>query len=454
MLFVFFCGALGYFSVHWMKRGGERTRQRMLQKKITSESADSEVEQVQTELHPGADSETLTSPAKKRARKGRKRQIAAAGVGIAAQGESKEPQEATEAVEASLAAGLNANLESEADAGCREEAVVDTELLASSSEQQRTGSDHVECIDSICAFQKFDNASCMGEGDACKKDETNTGRTMSDTVDVGACNSCLDAIWCPGSAAAAAGAAAATWLLDDDERCQLLGEWPETETEESCSDIDDGTWDDSSHDDDNRALLEDNRQGLVGCTTSSVNSTASSIESGRWCESPGEDGTANCRFSDEMWNGRKSSSGRKEKSVQDMWMVPFDELIRAPPVGATPHAQAVPCVHDVQQPLLPPGAGTGVGGPVCIWSAKSEVCEKAGVSAGTLQDGGKEVFTDGKQIFQPVPSATGRLLFTDGKQLYAPVYVGFSTPGTGPVLPPEFPNQMVGLESDSDIEDI
>jgi hypothetical protein len=229
--------------------------------------------------------------------------------------------------------------------------------------------------------------------------------------------------------------------LGDQERNQLLGEWPETETKESCSDHEiDGVWDESSDDKGKEAMFAEHQQVPTGWTTSA---NFSSVESGRWCKRPGLDGGANASgwFPDEKWYGRMSQPRQTGADIQDEWMVPFDELIKVPSYVAAPPGHEVPL----------PAAGTLPGGPVCIWNARPDGCGHVGGLAGHPQDEGKDIFTDGQQVFQPVASATGETLFTDGKQLYASVCVMFDPPS--PALTPESQTQGFSFLSDSDYED-
>jgi hypothetical protein len=246
-----------------------------------------------------------------------------------------------------------------------------------------------------------------------------------------------------------------TWALHDDDRHHLLGEWPETEIEESCSGQDiDGIWDHSSDGKGNHVLLEEHQQVLNGWSTSA---NSSSVESGRWCTSPGRDGSANDPgwFSDEKWYGCMGQPDQHETDVQDDqddWMLPFDELIKGVSFFM-PHAYEVPLVPPVQEALPLPAAGTLLAEPVCIWNARPDGCEHAGELAGHLLDGEKEIFTDGQQVFQPVPSATGESLFTDGKQLYAQVCVMFDSPSPAVALTPQSQTQGFCFATDSDDED-
>jgi len=103
----------------------------------------------------------------------------------------------------------------------------------------------------------------------------------------------------------------------------------------------------------------------------------------------------------------------------DCWMTPFDELIQR----ATPHA--------ISTSDAVPSMNSPTGEAVYIWNAgNGAVLEGSGDSS--EGEAAAEIFTDGQQVFQPVPSATGQPLFTDGKQLYASVCVVVAPPDQGP----------------------
>jgi hypothetical protein len=100
-------------------------------------------------------------------------------------------------------------------------------------------------------------------------------------------------------------------------------------------------------------------------------------------------------------------------------------------------------VAPVLKPALPMINPTGPA--VCIWNSTSPSAETAG-AGGNPQD----VFTDGSQVFQPVPSTTGQPLFTDGKQLYASVCVVLGAPPSSEVGEPPLPKPSPESSSKTD----
>jgi len=427
-MFMFFFGALGYFSVYLMKHGMPcRTQRCLLQKKIV----DFEPEHAQTE----SDSvlpQVEDFPTMKVVKKGRKRQKAR--VKVAAQ---SVPD--TYAVETTSITGPEIKMKSESDAGSREVAGDKAELLPSYFDQLATGEHMVRTSDDV---------SCMGKDDACENGGMNNGKRIKDTDNIGdslqetggCCQFNQQPVeWYHGSEHG--------WKLCDEERRQLLGEWPETESEENCSDLDiDGMCDTTSEDSGKQAPFDEHRQSLSDWNNSS---NSSSVQSRRWCKNPDQDDSAYALgwFSDQKWYGSRGQPHRDERDVQDEWMVPFDELLKGPSHVATVRAHEMPLLQPAQ-PSPAPAAGTPHG-PVYIWNARHDGSGTAG-GAGHRQLG-EEMFTDGQQVFQPVPSPTGQSLFTDGQQLYAPVCVMLSPPS--PAFVPDSQPPVFGFVPDSNYED-
>jgi len=106
------------------------------------------------------------------------------------------------------------------------------------------------------------------------------------------------------------------------------------------------------------------------------------------------------------------------ESLNDGWMVPFDDLIQDALSGSWFNA------HSLSQSMpLSHAAGAFGENAVCIWSTTSPLGGVDGQSSTGGDDIPKEVFTNGQQVFKPVPSADGQTLFTDGARLYASVCV-------------------------------
>jgi len=258
----------------------------------------------------------------------------------------------------------------------------------------------------------------------------------------------------------------------DDEQCRLrvpeLGEWPETTDEEGSMS---GHSSQSQQEDDNLSREEERRRVLTGDWAEaqddedwsesgheamhhsylhSLDSLDRSTSqpgalkdamwsmpiannqtptpqwndscSGSWLDSDNwmtpfatADGEMAGWFTDDKWFGKGQSGSQQLES--DCWMTPFDELIQR----TTPHA--VTASDDSTAPSM----NSPIGSVVCIWKAGSNAASEAGghSSEGVGAEG---IFTDGQQVFQPVPSATGQPLFTDGKQLYASVCVVVGPP--------------------------
>jgi len=387
-----------------------------------------------------------------------------AGVDVKSLLSSSDP---ADAVQTPSVTGFDIKPESGPDTSSRELVCVDAETLLFSSDQQKTW-DHLEYNDSVGTVEVPNDASSMENSIACEMGGMNTRKQTPDNVDIGGHNSCSDQASMSIQKTVASHQEGKgcmqfeqqpveccqgpedSWALGDEERRQLLGEWPETETEDSCSDHDiDGTWDDSSDDKVNQVPFKEHLNGW------STSGNLSSVESGRRCKSAGQDGSANAPgwFSDEKWYGRMRQPHPNGMDVPDEWMVPFDELTKRWSYVAMPHAHEVPFAPQVQQPWPLPAAGPLLGGSVCIWNAGPDGCGHPGGSVGNDQDSGSEIFTDGQQVFQPVPSATGESLFTDGKQLYASVCVMFSPPSPAVALTPESPTHPFGFVPDSNDED-
>jgi len=251
--------------------------------------------------------------------------------------------------------------------------------------------------------------------------------------------------------------------LDEEERCRLLGQFPDT-TDEECSDWD-GAW------------TEDEDEEIAAVRMPGVDSSVRiepGLESEKGPQAYGSFPAPHSKSKRRSRNRRRNNG--KKRQVNDDWMtpwIPFPQL-RLAPVGpaveATPWTPLVFQTVDHQpllpqgqplpspmQPLLPPVVSPSSGQPmvapsmkpvlpnvnptgpaVCIWNTTSPSAATACVD-GTQQD----VFTDGSQVFQPVPSTNGQPLFTDGKQLYASVCVMYTAPpsseGEVPPLPEPSP---------------
>eukprot|EP00419_Tripos_fusus_P039394 CAMPEP_0172777814 /NCGR_PEP_ID=MMETSP1074-20121228/201589_1 /TAXON_ID=2916 /ORGANISM="Ceratium fusus, Strain PA161109" /LENGTH=529 /DNA_ID=CAMNT_0013614743 /DNA_START=78 /DNA_END=1668 /DNA_ORIENTATION=- len=145
--------------------------------------------------------------------------------------------------------------------------------------------------------------------------------------------------------------------------------------------------------------------------------------------------------------------GSDEVAVKDGWMTPFSELLKGDAsVNSLPRLQLAPfgpagtessqaelVLQTDGQPRLPPMSPmpystarsiqpalptvNSTRPAVCIWKTTSPPAAMTRIG-GNQQD----VFTDGSQVFQPVPSTNGQKLFTDGKELYASAFVMFGTP--------------------------
>jgi len=157
--------------------------------------------------------------------------------------------------------------------------------------------------------------------------------------------------------------------LGEEELRQLLGEWPETETEESCSEHDiDG-------DGDHQAPFENDQVCLDGCSTTAAGSCSTPAGRGR--------GRRNRR---RARTRRRARARRNEAKIQDNWMVPFEKLMKDSSCVAWHPAHEVALLPPLQQ-FPPPAAGTLLPGAVCIWKAPSDGSANAGGSAGHLRDG-------------------------------------------------------------------
>jgi len=263
--------------------------------------------------------------------------------------------------------------------------------------------------------------------------------------------------------------------LDEEERRRLLGEFPDT-TDGEGSDWD-RTW---SEDENDEAIAATRMSGVEPSVPSEPGTEVERafMANGPFLASRGKSKRGS-RGSDQKRKRRRRNKAKKQH-VNDDWMTPFSELLigdasvtpfpklRRVPAGpagaASPRAPLV--VQEVGQPLLPPlqplpssmqplppplGAqpvvppmpGQPMPAPsmtpalpnvnptspaVCIWNSTSP-------SVATTCVGGnsQNVFTDGSQVYQPVPSITGQPLFTDGKQLYASVCVMFAAPPSSEV---------------------
>jgi len=136
------------------------------------------------------------------------------------------------------------------------------------------------------------------------------------------------------------------------------------------------------------------------------------------CDSRGQfenDGDSTGWFSEAAWFNEQGSKDRWPE--KDCWMTPFDELIQ----WTAPHAIAA------SDASTRPSMNSPIGPAVCIWNAGSNAASEAGGDSSEGK-GAAEIFTNGKQVFQPGPSASGQPLFTDDKQLYASVCVVVGPP--------------------------
>lgn len=120
------------------------------------------------------------------------------------------------------------------------------------------------------------------------------------------------------------------------------------------------------------------------------------------------------------WSQGWGAEGAYE-SQNDGWMAPFDDLIQGSCFNAHSLSQPMPLAH---------AAGVFGENAVFLWSTTSPAGGVDGPSSADSDDVPKEVFTNGQQVFKPVPSADGQTLFTDGAQVYASVCVLMGPPST------------------------
>lgn len=134
-----------------------------------------------------------------------------------------------------------------------------------------------------------------------------------------------------------------------------------------------------------------------------------------WFTDDQNDGDLPGWLTEAKWPWEQQS--KSHQGENDFWMTPFDELIQQ----AAPHTSAASTAPSMNSPMGP---------AVCIWNAGGSAASDEGGDS-SEGNGAAEIFTDGQQVFQPVPSATGQPLFTDGKQLYASVCVVVGPPDEG-----------------------
>jgi hypothetical protein len=259
--------------------------------------------------------------------------------------------------------------------------------------------------------------------------------------------------------------------LDEEERGRLLGQFPDT-TDDECSNWD-GAW---SEDEEDEAIAVLRMSGVEpSVPTEPGAESENGFQANGSCPAP--------RNKSKRRSRQRRRNKAKKRQVTDDWMRPFSELLPddasmtpfpqlrlAPldPADATdPRAPLV--LQPISQPLLPPGQRlpspmqpllppsgaqpvmppapgqpmlapamkpmlpnvNPTGPAVCIWNSTSPSAAAAGAGGNP-----KDVFTDGSQVFQPVPSTTGQPLFTDGTQLFASVCVMFAAPPSSEVVGP------------------
>jgi hypothetical protein len=245
--------------------------------------------------------------------------------------------------------------------------------------------------------------------------------------------------------------------LDEEERRRLFGEFPET-TDDEGSD-----W--------NGAWSEDElEEASAAAQTAAVDQSVAMEPRPKADESVLTSCGQSRRRSRQKRARKRRRNNAKKQQANDNWMTPFSELLkgdasltpfaqlRRAPVGAAgtaspqaplglqrvgqPLQSAMQPMAPLMQPLQPPRgaqpvvlpmAGQPMGAPpaqpvlptvnpigpaVCIWNTTNSSAAKSRAD-GNPQD----IFTDGSQVFQSVPSTSGQPLFTDGNQLYASVCV-------------------------------
>jgi len=193
--------------------------------------------------------------------------------------------------------------------------------------------------------------------------------------------------------------------LDEEECSRLLGEFPAT-TDDDGSDWD-GAWSDDEEDEANAAAPTAGVKPsvVIGPRPMADESFPTSRAQSR-------------RRSRRSCARKRRRNKAKKPQVNDDWMTPFSELFRGCQGGqpAVLPMPGQPMAAPPTQPLSP--TGNSISPAVCIWNTTSSSAAK------TRADGNpQDVFTDGSQVFQRVPSTNGQPLFTDGKQLYASVCV-------------------------------
>lgn len=386
-----------------------RSQQHLLQKKLASVFTDSEAEDAQP------------APAKKV----RKRQKAK--MRVTAEGESKTVVQAAGAVDASVT-GFETKLESEFTAGSIGAGAKAAIRPSFHDQDCLTHTDHVCSVDesnatpnkgSTCDVGTVDkeNQSANTVGD-CK--DGVSGREASYGKVFGNLPEAVE--FCKVGRQPEEGCQGSEndESYREEELRLLLGEWPETEDEDTCSELDiGGYWDGS-----NQAPFED-QPGLERCNTA-VTAAEGDDRSG-----PRARGRRTRR--------RARARRRKRLAIQDDWMVPFEKLMDDPSCAAWPPAHGTPLLPAVpQHPSLPPAVKISLP-PSAIKIPIPSSC-KCPANLPTFPHPPDEVFqvrTVSEKVFEPVPSSTGQLLFTDGVQLYAPVCVMVSPPSPTVALAPE-----------------
>jgi len=389
-LFLFFCGALGFYCMDWMKHrvADPKTQQHKLQKKLASISKESKSEQAsENASYAGEGNACEMDKVNEDSKPGDPLNIGGCNSylvdkSVSLQAEMASPQEA------------------EASCKFRQQPV---EWCQGSENDEISGEEELQT----------ENVELLGEEELqSKHDETLGEEELQSENDETLGEEELRS---------------ENETLGEEELRQLLGEWPETETEESCNEFDTGGFgDDSSNEADNQLPLGEDWPCLHGCNTAWEQGPAATGS----CAAPRGRGRGRRNRRRARTRRRARASGRNVQ-VQDNWLVPFENLMD----------DAVPLLPPVQQHPLPPAAGPLLAGAVCIWKAPSDGCGNTGGLAGHLEDEEvatlcgagetadnwrkEEIFTDGQKVFQSVPSATGQSLFTDGEQLYAAVCVIF-----------------------------
>jgi hypothetical protein len=228
---------------------------------------------------------------------------------------------------------------------------------------------------------------------------------------------------------------------DEEKGClhePKLGEWPETTEEGSTSDHSTPSQQDNNHlsreekrhwvltsdwaeaqdeEDWSESGDDEMHQSCLRALDWSA-SQHGSLDNDNWMPplAPA-DGETPGWFTDDKWFGKGQSFRGGPQLENDCWMTPFDELIQ----------QTTPHFITASDASTAPSMNSPMGPAVCIWNAGNTTASEAGVCS-SEGNGAEEIFTDGQQVFQAVPSETGQQLFTDGTQLYASVCVFVGPP--------------------------